>query len=120
MGRVLHDWSLPQRELLLNKAYQALHENGVLIVHEAFIDEARRGTTNSLLASLNMLIQTNGGSEFTAVECMTWMRAAGFGATRVAPLTGSQAAVIGIKGPEGIVTQRVSLCVQKCTDEPPP
>ena len=100
MGRVLHDWSLPQRELLLNKAYQALHENGVLIVHEAFIDEARRGTANSLLASLNMLIQTNGGSEFTAVECMTWMRAAGFGATRVAPLTGSQTAVIGIKGPK--------------------
>ena len=99
MGRVLHDWSLPQRELLLSKAYQALHENGVLIVHEAFIDEAR-GTANSLLASLNMLIQTNGGSEFTALECMTWMREAGFGAARVAPLTGSQAAVIGIKGPE--------------------
>ena len=99
MGRVLHDWSLPQRELLLKKAYKALRENGVLIVCESFIDDSRRDLAHSLLASLNMLIQTDGGSEFTALECMTWMQEAGFGETRLVPLTGSQAAVIGIRGP---------------------
>jgi O-methyltransferase/methyltransferase family protein len=100
MGRVLHDWSLPQRKLLLNKAYQALPKNGVLIVHEAFIDDSRRTLAHGLLASLNMLIQTDGGSEFTALECKTWMREAGFGATNVIALTGAQAAVIGIRGAE--------------------
>jgi hypothetical protein len=100
MGRVLHDWSLPQRKLLLNKAYQALPKNGVLIVHEAFIDDSRRTLAHSLLASLNMLIQTDGGSEFTALECKTWMREAGFSATNVIALTGTQAAVIGIRGAE--------------------
>lgn len=100
MGRVLHDWDLPQRKLLLNKAHKALLKGGALIVHEAFIDDSRRGSAHSLLASVNMLIQTDGGSEFTALECMTWMQEAGFGATHVVPLTGAQAAVIGIRGAE--------------------
>ena len=66
---------------------------------KSFIDDSRRDLAHSLLASLNMLIQTDGGSEFTALECMTWMQEAGFGETRLVPLTGSQAAVIGIRGP---------------------
>jgi hypothetical protein len=98
MGRVLHDWSLPQRKMLLNKAYEALPKSGVLIVHEAFIDDSRRTLAHSLLASLNMLLQTDGGSEFTALECMTWMREAGFSTTNRTQLTGAHAAVIGIKG----------------------
>jgi hypothetical protein len=97
MGRVLHDWGLPQRRLLLDKAYRALPKNGVLIVVESFIDDSRRVFAHSLLASLNMLIQTEDGSEFTALECMTWMREAGFNATNVTRLTGAQAAVIGIR-----------------------
>jgi hypothetical protein len=97
LGRVLHDWDLPARRLLLNKAYEALSAGGALIVHETFIDERRRSRAHSLLASLNMLIQTDGGSEFTARECMTWMREAGFGKTRVVPLGGGQAAVVATK-----------------------
>jgi hypothetical protein len=61
MGRVLHNWGLAQRRLLLSKAYKALTKNGVLIVHESFIDDSRRIFAHSLLASLNMLIQTDGG-----------------------------------------------------------
>ena len=74
----------PQRELLLKKAYKALRENGVLIVMNHSSTNSRRSLAHSLLASLNMLIQTDGGSEFTALECMTWMREAGFGETRLA------------------------------------
>ena len=39
LGRILHDWSVPQRELLLKKAHAALSDNGALIVYEAFIDD---------------------------------------------------------------------------------
>jgi hypothetical protein len=97
MGRVLHDWGVPARKLLLSKAHEALPEGGALIVHETFIDEERRTRAHSLLASLNMLIQTDDGSEFTARECMMWMREAGFGKTRIVPLAGGHAAVIASK-----------------------
>jgi hypothetical protein len=96
LGRVLHDWDLPARRLLLSKAYDALPAGGALIVHESFIDDRRRRHAHSLLASLNMLIQTDGGSEFTARECMTWMREAGFSQTRLVPFA-SYTAVIATK-----------------------
>jgi hypothetical protein len=97
MGRVLHDWDLPERKLLLEKALAALPQGGVLIVHETFIDNARRARSHSLLASLNMLLQTDGGSEFTEAECQTWMHQAGFCDTRIVPLAVGHSAVIAEK-----------------------
>jgi hypothetical protein len=47
--------------------------------------------------SLNMLIETVGGFDFTGADCQQWMREAGFSATRVEPLVGPNSMVIGIK-----------------------
>jgi hypothetical protein len=97
MGRVLHNWDLPTKRLLLKKAYQALPQGGALIVYDALIDDARRGPAQSLLASLNMLIETAGGFEYTAAACMSWMRELGFGEIRIQALGGMHTAVIGTK-----------------------
>jgi hypothetical protein len=97
MGRILHDWDIPTRLQLLKKSFDALPAAGALIVHETFIDEARRSPAHSLLASLNMLIQTDGGSEFTISECKGWMRKVGFAEMRVIPLGASQTAVVATK-----------------------
>ena len=51
----------------------------------------------SLLASLNMLIMTAGGFDFTAADCIDWMRETGFRDMRVEPLTGEVSMVVGIK-----------------------
>lgn len=96
MGHVLHDWNFEQKQLLLNKAYQALPEGGALIVYESLIDDARQ-TPSGLLMSLNMLIETAGGFDFTGQECMQWMRAAGFKDARVEALTGPASMVVGTK-----------------------
>ena len=97
MGRILHDWDIPSRKLLLAKAYATLPRGGELVVHETFIDDSRRDRAHSLLASLNMLIQTDGGSEFTEEECMTWMREVGFDETYLVPLAAKHTAVVGKK-----------------------
>jgi hypothetical protein len=97
MGRVLHDWDIPTRKLLLKKAYEALPSGGALVVHEMFIDDARRKRVNSMLASLNMLLQTDGGSESTEAECVTWMAEAGYGDIDVVPLAGGHTAIVGKK-----------------------
>jgi hypothetical protein len=44
-----------------------------------------------------MLIETPGGSEYTAAECGTWMAHAGFRDVRVEPLGDMHVAVIGTK-----------------------
>jgi hypothetical protein len=97
MGRILHNWDSPRRKLLLDKAYRALPPDGALIVYDPLIDDARGALAHGLLSSLNMLLETAGGSEYTGAECSEWMRQAGFDETRTEPLGDMHTAVIGFK-----------------------
>jgi hypothetical protein len=97
MGHILHDWNLDEKRMLLNKAHQALPEGGALIVFEALIDDERRQNAFGLLMSLNMLIETPGGFDYTGKDCSGWMREAGFRETRVEHLVGPDSMVVGIK-----------------------
>ncbi|MDQ2938291.1 MAG: methyltransferase, partial [Acidobacteriota bacterium] len=97
MGHILHDWNLVEKRMLLDKAYQALPEGGALIVFEALIDDERRQNAFGLLMSLNMLIETPGGFDYTSKDCSGWMREAGFRETRVEHLIGPDSMVVGIK-----------------------
>jgi hypothetical protein len=97
MGHILHDWDLAQKRQLLAKAYDALPDGGALIVYEALIDDARRENAFGLLMSLNMLIETAGGFDYSGADCQGWMKEAGFARTRVEHLVGPDAMVIGFK-----------------------
>jgi hypothetical protein len=97
MGHVLHDWDLDQKRALIGKAYTALPAGGALIVYETIIDDDRRQNAFGLLMSLNMLIETPGGADYTAAECAEWMRFAGFKTTRAEHLAGPESMVVGIK-----------------------
>lgn len=97
MGHILHDWNLEEKRRLLAKAYAALPADGALIVYESLIDDDRRENAFGLLMSLNMLIETPGGFDYTGADCVGWMREAGFRETRVEHLTGPDSMVVGIK-----------------------
>jgi hypothetical protein len=97
MGRVLHDWSVDERRMLLSKAYTALPEGGALLVYETIIDDERRENAFGLLMSLNMLIETPAGADYTRAECAAWMREVGFRETYAEHLLGPDSMVVGIK-----------------------
>lgn len=97
MGHILHDWDLPTKKMLIKKAFDALPTGGALVVYEAIIDDDRSKNAFGLMMSLNMLIETPGGFDYTGADCEGWMREAGFSATRVEALVGPDSMVIGIK-----------------------
>ena len=97
MGHILHDWSLEEKQMLLEKAHRSLPDGGALIVFEALIDDERRQNVFGLLMSLNMLIETPAGFDYTGADCSGWMKQAGFRQTRVEHLAGPDSMVIGIK-----------------------
>lgn len=68
-----------------------------MIVFESIIDDERRENVFGLLMSLNMLIETREGFDFTGADCIGWLKEAGFVETRVEPLVGPDSMVIGIK-----------------------
>jgi hypothetical protein len=97
MGRILHDWNLEEKKALLARAYAALPPGGALIVYESLIDDARRVNVFGLLMSLNMLVETPGGFDFTGADCCGWMREVGFRKTSVEHLAGPDFMVVGIR-----------------------
>jgi len=93
LGRVLHNWDLATKKMLLKKAYDALPPAGALIVYERLIDDERRVNATGLLSSLQMLLSSTGGFDFTGADCAGWMRETGFRDIRLEPLTMEQSMV---------------------------
>jgi hypothetical protein len=97
MGHILHDWDLATKKMLIRKAFDAIPSGGALIVYDTIIDDDRSQNAFGLMMSLNMLIETSGGFDYTGADCKAWMKDAGFSAMRVEQLTGPDSMVIGIK-----------------------
>ena len=97
MGHVLHDWSVEERRLLVRKAYDALPPGGAYVAYDAIIDDERRANLPGMLISLTMLLETPGGSDYTAREGTGWLRDAGFRDVTVEPLAGIDTMMVGWK-----------------------
>jgi O-methyltransferase domain/Dimerisation domain len=97
MGHILHDWDLDEKKMLLRKAHDALTDNGAVIVYDAIIDDDRSQNAFGLMMSLNMLVETPGGFDYTGRDCMGWMKEVGFREAHVEHLAGPDSMVVGIK-----------------------
>jgi len=97
LGRVLHNWNVAIKTTLLKKAREALPPGGALIVYERMIDDERRSSAPGLLASLNMLILTEGGFDYTVADLIGWMQETGFHDLHVERLTSELSMVFGSK-----------------------
>ena len=97
MGNILHDWSEENKIKLIQKAYDALPEGGAFIAIEAVIDDERKQNVFGMMMSLNMLIETAVGFDYTFADFNRWTRQVGFKSITTIPLTGPSSAVIAYK-----------------------
>ncbi len=97
MGHILHDWNLEQKKMLIRRAYDAIPDGGAFIAYDTMIDDDRSQNIFGLLVSLNMLIETPGGFDYTGADCIAWIKEAGFRDARVEYLTGPDSMAVGTK-----------------------
>jgi precorrin-6B methylase 2 len=97
MGHILHDWGMDEKRKLLRSAHEALPDGGALIVYEAIIDDERRENAFGLLMSLNMLIETQQGFDYTGADCCGWAAEIGFRESYVEPLIGPDSMIVAVK-----------------------
>lgn len=97
MGNILHDWGKADKKMLIKKAFDALPDGGAFVVIENIIDDNRSQNAFGLMMSLNMLMETDAGYDFSGADFDELAREAGFKETRVMPLTGPASAAIAIK-----------------------
>ena len=77
MGHVLHDWDAERRSMLVAKAFRAVSSGGALLVYDRMLGDESNQIEN-LVISLDMLLVTEGGSEYPVSELRTSALAAGF------------------------------------------
>ncbi len=97
MGMILHDWNLEVKKMLIAKAYDALPPGGAFIAVEQLIDDARRENVFGLMMSLNMLVETGDGFDYTGADFAGWCKEAGFSRCEVLQLAGPSSAAIAYK-----------------------
>jgi predicted O-methyltransferase YrrM len=99
LSLIMHDWSEADDRAILRKSFEALPSGGAVIICELLVNNEKTGPVPAALMSLNMLIETAGGRNYTAAEYGTWLKEIGFRKIRtvrfVAP--GADGAVIGYK-----------------------
>jgi phospholipid N-methyltransferase len=94
LGHILHDWGPDERQQILNKVADAVNDGGAVVVYGTMIDEDRREHEMGLLMSLNMLVETPNGCDYTHRECIEWLREAGFTDPSIEQLPGPESMVV--------------------------
>jgi hypothetical protein len=97
MGMILHDWNEEKKIALIQKAYDALPDGGAFVAIENIIDNQRSQNVFGLTMSLNMLIETAEGFDFTLDDFGKWTKEAGFKSVDLLPLAGPTSAAIAYK-----------------------
>jgi len=97
LGHVLHDWSHDGTRTILSKVYEAVEPGGAVVVYGTMIDDDRREDALPLLMSLNRLIETPNGSDYTPRRCIEWLHRAGFAGGEARPLPGPDTMVLARK-----------------------
>lgn len=97
MGNILHDWDEENKLMLMKKAYDALPAGGAFVAIEGIIDNERKKNVFGLMMSLNMLIETGKGFDYTFDDFNKWSKATGFKSTSLLPLAGPSSAAIAYK-----------------------
>ncbi|MEO5599401.1 MAG: methyltransferase [Cyclobacteriaceae bacterium] len=97
MGNILHDWDEENKIMLIKKAYEALPSGGAFVAIEGIIDDQRKENAFGLMMSLNMLIETGKGFDYTFADFNRWTKIAGFKSTSLVSLAGPSSAAIAYK-----------------------
>ena len=97
MGNILHDWDEETKLMLMKKAFNALPEGGAFIAIESVIDDERKHNVFGMMMSINMLIETGTGFDYTLADFSKWAKQVGFKSTSLLPLAGPTSAAIAYK-----------------------
>ncbi|GDY31042.1 methyltransferase [Gandjariella thermophila] len=97
LGHVLHDFDRERRRFLVHRACQSVNPGGALLVYDRMLGEEPDHVEN-LVISLDMLLVSDGGSEYPASEIHEHAAGAGFTSFEDKPLGDDDTLVICRRG----------------------
>ncbi len=84
LSNILHDWDEPECIRLINKLVQALPKDGLLLVHDVFLNDELDGPLEIALYSAALFSLTEGRA-YSKKEYQAWLNEAGMTLVKVIP-----------------------------------
>jgi SAM-dependent methyltransferase len=97
ISNVLHDWDAPIVRLLLEKSFRALAPGGLLVIHDAHLNEGKSGPLPVASYSA-MLMHSTEGKCYSLGELYPWLRSIGFQNPRFTP-TAADRSIVTVEKP---------------------
>ena len=97
MSAICHMFSPEENQRMFGRAFQALAAKGRLVVQDFILEADKTSPRFAALFSLNMLVGTRAGSDYSEPEYAEWMRAAGFAEVQRVRLPGPSGLMIASK-----------------------
>ena len=78
VSHLLHAYDASENQKILKKCWDSLIKDGIVVIQEFILNPSKTMPPFGTLFSLNMLMGTQGGSSYSAVEMKGWLKKAGF------------------------------------------
>ena len=78
VSHLLHAYDASENQKILKKCWDSLVKDGIVVIQEFILNHSKTMLPFGTLFSLNMLMGTQGGSSYSAVEMKEWLKKAGF------------------------------------------
>lgn len=95
-SNVLHDWDTPVVKQLINKSFAALTPGGMLIIHDAHLNENKTGPLHVAEYSV-MLMHSTEGRCYSVAEMTNCLWEAGFKTVKFAPTAAARSIITAEK-----------------------
>lgn len=96
-SQICHDWPPEKCRFLTRKSFQSLASGGRIILHEILYNDEKTGPFAAAAVSINMLLWTEGGRQYSGRELCAMLSDAGFTDLKVQPTFGYWSIVSGRK-----------------------
>jgi len=97
LSAIAHMFSPEENRSLLARIYRALSPNGRFVLQDFILNSDKTSPKFGALFSLNMLVNTRGGADYSEPEYREWLSSAGFREVRRVPMPGPSDLIIATK-----------------------
>ncbi len=98
ISAICHMFSPEENQRLFARAGQSLAPKGRLVIQDFILEADKTSPRFAALFSLNMLVGTRAGSDYSEPEYAQWLRGAGFAEVLRVRLPGPSGLMVGVKG----------------------
>jgi predicted O-methyltransferase YrrM len=100
ISNVIHDWDVPRVEAILRSSHAALEKGGLVIIHDAHLNDQKTGPLEVAEYSV-LLLHACEGRCYSVAEMRGFLEKAGFGEIVHLPTAAWRSAVVGRKTARG-------------------